>query len=99
MTKTGTPNPVLADNNITYAITVTNNGPAAAATVTLTDTLPANTTFVSISAASGWGFLAPSGGTEKCTNPSVAAGTNGTFTMVLKVNAGTLPMHDEDQHR
>ena len=91
VTKTGTPNPVLAGNSITYAITVTNNGPAAAATVTLTDTLPANTTFVSISTASGWTCTAPSGGTEKCTNPSVAASTSGMFTLVLKVNAGTSP--------
>ena len=50
ITKTGTPNPVLAGNNITYTITVKNNGPASASTVVLTDTLPANTTVVSIPA-------------------------------------------------
>ncbi len=95
VTKTGTPNPVLAGNNITYTITVTNNGPAIATNVTLTDTLPANTTVVSIaSAPSGvWTCPAPSGGTQTCTNPSVAVGAAGTttFTLVLKVTAGTAP--------
>jgi len=91
VTKTGTPNPVLAGNNITYTITVTNNGPAAAATVTLTDTLPANTTVVSISTPAGWTCPAPSGGTQTCTNASVAANATATFTLILKVTAGTKP--------
>ncbi len=91
LTKTGTPNPVLAGNNLTYTITVTNNGPAAAANVSMKDTLPANTSFVSISTPAGWTCPAPSGGFETCTNPSVAANTTATFTMVLKVTAGTAP--------
>ncbi len=93
ITKTGTPNPVLAGNNITYTITVKNNGPAAAANVTMTDTLPANTTVVSIVAAppAGWTCPAPSGGTQTCTNPSVAFGATTTFTLILKVTAGTAP--------
>jgi uncharacterized repeat protein (TIGR01451 family) len=93
ITKTGTPNPVLAGNNITYTITVKNNGPAAAANVTMTDTLPANTTVVSIAAVppAGWICPAPSGGTQTCTNPSVASGATTTFTLILKVTAGTAP--------
>jgi uncharacterized repeat protein (TIGR01451 family) len=91
VTKTGTPNPVLAGNNITYTITVTNNGPAAAANVTLTDTLPANTTVVSISTPAGWTCPAASGGTQTCTNASVAANATATFTLILKVTAGTAP--------
>ena len=89
LTKTGTPNPVLAGNNLTYTITVTNNGPAAAANVSMKDTLPANTSFVSISTPAGWTCPAPAGGFETCTNPSVAANATATFTMVLKVTAGT----------
>jgi uncharacterized repeat protein (TIGR01451 family) len=92
VTKTGTPNPVLAGNNITYTITVTNNGPATAANVTLTDTLPANTSVVSIvGAPAGWTCPAPSGGTQRCTNASVAASTTTIFTLILKVTAGTAP--------
>jgi uncharacterized repeat protein (TIGR01451 family) len=94
LTKTGTPNPVLAGNNITYTIVVTNNGPATASTVTMTDTLPANTTVVSITAPTtptGWTCPAAAPGTQKCTNASLASGTSSTFTLVLKVTAGIAP--------
>jgi uncharacterized repeat protein (TIGR01451 family) len=95
LTKTGTPNPVLAGNNITYTITVTNNGPGTSLSVTMTDTLPANTSVVSITiqptSPAGWSCPAPSGGTQTCTNASLASGTVSTFTLVLKVTAGTAP--------
>ncbi|MGH9715328.1 MAG: C25 family cysteine peptidase [Candidatus Acidiferrales bacterium] len=92
VTKIGTPNPVLAGNTITYTITVTNNGPATATGVSLADTLPANTTFTSIvaSPAGGWTCGTPLGGIERCTNASLVAGTT-TFTLLMKVNAGTAP--------
>ena len=45
--KTDTPDPVVVGDNLTYTIFVTNFGPDTAANVTLTDTLPQNTTFVS----------------------------------------------------
>jgi uncharacterized repeat protein (TIGR01451 family) len=91
ITKTGTPTAVLAGNNITYTLTVKNNGPATATNVTLTDTLPGSTTVVSISAPAGWTCPAASGGFQNCTNPSVASGASATFTLVLKVTAGTAP--------
>ena len=47
-TKSG-PAAVTAGQNITYSITTTNNGPSAAATVAITDTLPAGITFVTAS--------------------------------------------------
>jgi len=91
VTKTGTPNPVLAGNKLTYTVTVTNNGPAAASTVTLTDTIPANTTVTATTAAAGWTCNPPSGGTFTCTDASVAANTTGIFTFVMTVTAGTPP--------
>jgi uncharacterized repeat protein (TIGR01451 family) len=94
ITKTGTPNPVLAGDNITYTIVVTNNGPATSSSVTMTDTLPANTTVVSItppSTPTGWTCPAASGGTQTCTNSSLGAGTTSTFTLVLNVTSGTAP--------
>jgi len=51
--KTDSPDPVIAGGNVTYTITVTNNGPNNANTVTVIDTLPPNMTYQSVS-GSGW---------------------------------------------
>ncbi len=45
--KSDSPDPVYIGENITYILNVTNNGPDDATNVIVTDTLPANTTFVS----------------------------------------------------
>ena len=45
--KTDSPDPVLVGNNVLYTVTVENNGPDDATGVILTDTLPADVTFVS----------------------------------------------------
>jgi uncharacterized repeat protein (TIGR01451 family) len=47
ITKTDTPDPVVVDHNLTYAIHVNNNGPEAAAGVVVTDPLPAGVDLVS----------------------------------------------------
>jgi uncharacterized repeat protein (TIGR01451 family) len=47
ITKTDSPDPVIAGNPLTYTITVSNDGPSTAFDVTITDTIPAGTTFVS----------------------------------------------------
>ena len=90
ITNTATPNPVIAGNNITYTVVVTNNGAATASTVAFSEAIPANTTFVSAtpSPVTGWtcGVL---GGTLTCSNPTVAAGASTTFTVVVTVNSGT----------
>ena len=54
MTQAAAPNPVLSGATITYTETVTNNSLVAAAGATLTQNTPANTTFVSATAAAGW---------------------------------------------
>ncbi|HET9530084.1 MAG TPA: peptidoglycan DD-metalloendopeptidase family protein, partial [Blastocatellia bacterium] len=41
------PDPVVQGENLTYTVTVTNNGPNAATNVTLNNVLPSSTTFVS----------------------------------------------------
>jgi uncharacterized repeat protein (TIGR01451 family) len=50
---TGSPNPVLVNNQLIYTLLVTNLGPANASDVVLTDTLPANITFSSASVSEG----------------------------------------------
>jgi uncharacterized repeat protein (TIGR01451 family) len=92
VTDAGSPNPVAAGGNITYTQVVTNNGPSAADNATYVAAVPANTTFVSIAAPAGWSCLGPavgSTGNEVCTNSNMAASTAATFTLVVKVNAGT----------
>jgi len=54
-----TPDPVAAGADVTYTITVTNNGLASAAAVHVTDTLPAGTTLVSASTVGGCTGTAP----------------------------------------
>jgi uncharacterized protein len=96
VTKTDSPDPVIADVNLTYTITVANNGPDAAATVSLSDTLPAGTTFVSLASPAGWSCVTPevdANGTISCSTASFPLGS-AVFTLVAKVSpsvgAGTV---------
>lgn len=84
LTNAGSPNPVNAGQNVTFTQTVTNAGPASASTVTLAETLPAGTTFVSLNAppTSGWSCTTVS--PYQCTDSSVATGST-TFTFVVQV--------------
>jgi uncharacterized repeat protein (TIGR01451 family) len=88
VTKVDTPDPVVAGTNLTYTITVTNAGPSSAASASLSDTLPAGTTFVSLPAVAGWSCTPPAvgaGGTVSCSNPSFAAGS-AVFTLTVAVD-------------
>jgi len=91
VTKVDTPDPVTAGNNITYTITVNNAGPSNATSVSLSDTLPAGTTFVSLPAVAGWSCT--TGATISCSNPSMAVGS-AVFTLTVavgpSVTAGTV---------
>jgi len=92
VTNAASPNPVAAGANLTFAQLVTNNGPSAADNATLVEAVPANTTFVSLSAPVGWTCTLPSvGGTGNvvCTNLNMVGGTAATFSMVVTVNSGT----------
>lgn len=89
ITKTGPPNAV-QDTDVTYTVTVTNNGPADSLNVELTDPIPANTTFVSLTQTSGPAFACatpPVGGTGTitCTLAAFPPGS-AAFDIVLHVN-------------
>jgi uncharacterized protein len=89
VSKTDSPDPVGAGNNLTYTITVTNTGPDAATTVALTDTLPTDTTFVSLSSPAGWSCSTPAvgaTGSVSCNTASMAIGT-AVFTLTVNVDA------------
>src|SRR5262249_32250829 len=77
ITKTGPAN-VATGQTVTYTLSVHNNGPSAAAGVSVTDVLPANLTFVS--AGSG---CSTSSGTVTCTVANLASGADATFTITV----------------
>ena len=66
ITKTASPDPVTTGDDLTYTVTVTNNGPDPATSVTVTDNLPAETTFVSCS-STGAGVCGGSGNNRTVT--------------------------------
>ncbi|HLY27384.1 MAG TPA: choice-of-anchor Q domain-containing protein, partial [Aggregatilineales bacterium] len=93
VTKSG-PGSVLAGSNITYTIAISNNGPDTAQSVSLTDTLPANTTFVSEAQSAGPTFACTNPavgatGTITCTANTLANGASASFSVVLNVNSAT----------
>ena len=47
ITKSDSADPVVSGSNFSYTLTVTNNGPSSAQTVSVSDTLPAGVTYVS----------------------------------------------------
>ncbi len=90
--KSDSPDPVAVGGNITYSLTVRNDGPQTATSVILSDVIPANTTFVSVTPAAGWSCspLAVGGtGTQTCTIATLASLSSASFTLVVKVNSGT----------
>ncbi|MEA2491435.1 MAG: hypothetical protein QOH21_3227 [Acidobacteriota bacterium] len=85
VTKSG-PATITAGTDITYTVTVTNSGPTAAFDVSLADTPPAGTTFVSATQNSGPSFNCA--GTIVCTSVIFPAGSTATFTFVFHVAPG-----------
>jgi uncharacterized repeat protein (TIGR01451 family) len=91
VTKTDAFDPAAGGINFNYTITVTNAGPSLAASVSLSDTLPAGTTFVALSPPAGWSCTTPAvgaGGTVTCTNPSLAVGS-AVFTLTVAIAPST----------
>src|SRR5207247_278360 len=81
ISKTDAPDPVPAGNNITYTISFSNSGNANATGVVITDTVPANTSFVSATAG---GTLAA--GVVTWNVGALAAGGSGTVQLVVSIN-------------
>lgn len=81
--KTDTPDPAEPNQSISYTISVTNNGPSDNNGFTLTDTLPADVTFVS--ASSGCSL---SGSAVECISAGLDAGSAVTWTVIVTVDPG-----------
>src|SRR6185369_15504577 len=84
VTKSDSPDPVIAGNNLTYTITVSNGGPSDAQAVCLADAVAAGTSSVSLSQTTGPTFTctAPP---VRCSITTLAAGATGASTFVVKV--------------
>jgi uncharacterized repeat protein (TIGR01451 family) len=88
LTKTASPNPGQVGMNLSYRITVTNNGPAMATNVTAMDTLPSGITFVSSSTTQG---ACAGTGTVSCGLGSLSSGASAVITIVVAPTApGTI---------
>jgi uncharacterized repeat protein (TIGR01451 family) len=92
VTNTDSPDPVVAGSNITYAQTLTNNGPRTADQVIFSTAIPASTSFQSISVPAGWTCITPAigaGGVVTCTTPTLASGATANFSLVVQAHVGT----------
>jgi uncharacterized repeat protein (TIGR01451 family) len=79
-----------AGQQVTYSITVTNQGPSPATGVTLTDTLPASVTVVSVSQSQGDSAPAP-GHTLVAAIGTLDAGASATLSIVVVTGGASVP--------
>jgi uncharacterized repeat protein (TIGR01451 family) len=89
ITKTASPSPVDQGGNLTYTLTVTNAGPAAANNVNVTDVIPSQVTYASYSTSlSGSNICTYTAATTTllCTLGTVPVG--GTVIITINVTAG-----------
>jgi large repetitive protein len=84
--KSATPNPATAGKQLTYTLTVTNNGPSSATGVSVVDTLPAGVTYVSATPNQGTSSFA--NGIITTSVGSLASGASTSITILVTVNPG-----------
>ncbi len=88
ITKSGAPNPDTLPGNITWTMTVTNNGPDTATGVTIADPIPAGNTFVAASTTQG---TCTGGAILSCSLGTIPFGGSVVITLVTTPSlAGTV---------
>lgn len=85
ITLTDAPDPVASGERLTYTVTLTNAGPDGADAVSVSDALPAGTSFVS--ATPSQGSCSPAAGTASCSLGALPNGGSATITIVVDVTA------------
>jgi uncharacterized repeat protein (TIGR01451 family) len=89
LTKSASPDPVLAGQTLTYTLTAANAGPSSATGVSLTDTLPAGVTYQS--ATPSQGSCTQASGTVSCSLGTLDASGQATVQIeVTPQSAGSL---------
>ena len=81
VTGSGSASTVYAGTGLTYTLNVTNNGPASATGVTLTDTLPAGALLVSVNSPGGY---STNGNTVTCSLGGLSAGAGTSVTLGIR---------------
>ncbi len=81
VTKSDSPDPVVAGETLTWTVTVTNNGPSDATGVVLDDVIPTGVTVNTISAPCAGGF--------PCSIGNLAAGASQVVIIQVTVNSST----------
>jgi uncharacterized repeat protein (TIGR01451 family) len=82
LTKTDSPDPVLAGELLTYTLDIHNAGPSSAAAVQMIDTLPAGVTFDSATPTQG--SCDELAGSVECALGTIANGTTATVTIEVR---------------
>src|SRR5262249_40483479 len=100
VTQTASPSPAIVGTPVTYTLTATNNGPSASTGTTITDTLPAGITFVTVTPDKGsctlglgtftcnLGLLAAGAGVRVTVNLTPLATGSGTLTNAASISGG-----------
>jgi uncharacterized repeat protein (TIGR01451 family) len=94
---TDSPDPVTPDNDITYTVTIENDGPDAAPNATLNAFNSGTLRFQSAVVPAGWNCTLPSvnaAPTFTCTNPSFANGASSVFSVVVRAASEVLGIND-----
>jgi uncharacterized repeat protein (TIGR01451 family) len=87
--KTDSPDPVTRGSELTFSVSITNNGPSEATDVTLTDVLPTNVRF--LSATSSAGSCVQTSGTVTCDLGDLSNSASVTVTIIVTPRrAGTI---------
>lgn len=92
LTKTDSPDPVFAGQNLTWTITVTNNGPSTALNAVLKDALPAQVTGVSVTSTGNTCTAGVPGDASQpltCNMGNIANGGFETATIIARVLSDT----------
>lgn len=91
VTRVASPDPAVRGDNLTFTITISNNGPDAASSLSLFETIPADTTLVSVTVPAGWteggkGQGRGVGFPLEYVTSSMAPNTAAIFTVVVSVS-------------